>query len=72
MEWRENIFHNVTGSVNSERAHPSSPGICGAFVFSFSEPLQLRYGRGSGPGDSHKDLMVGLKLECKCPTPGQH
>ena len=29
------IFHDVTGSVNSKRAHPSSPGICGAFIYIF-------------------------------------
>ena len=68
----KNIFHNVTGSVNSKRAHPSSPGICGAFVCLFFFFQNHCNCPTVGAGDSYKDLTVGLKLVCKCPTPGQH
>ena len=43
--------------------YPSSPGICGAFVCLFvcffSEPLQLPYGRGWGPGIHTKTSRWG-------------
>ena len=68
----KNIFHNVTGSVNSKRAHPSSPGICGAFVCLFFFFQNHCNCPTVGAGDLYKDLTVGLKLVCKCPTPGQH
>ena len=66
----KNIFHNVTGSVNSKRAHPSSPGICGAFVcffFFFSEPLQLPYGRGRG---FIQRPHGGAEISVQMPDPG--
>ena len=63
----KNIFHDVTGSFNSKRAHPSSPGICGAFVIFFLEPLQLPYGRGRG---FIQRPHGGAEISVQMPHPG--
>ena len=63
----KNIFHDVTGSFNSKRAHPSSPGICGAFVIFFLEPLQLLYGSGRG---FIQRPHGGAEISVQMPHPG--
>ena len=47
QERKVSIWKEMQGRIMEWHGnYPSSPGICGAFVFFFSEPLQLLYGRG--------------------------
>ena len=48
-------------SWNDMEIIPPSREFAGRLYFFFSEPLQLPYDRGWGPGIHGKDLTVGLK-----------
>ena len=68
----KNIFHNVTGSVNSKRAHPSSPGICGAFVclfFFFQNHCNCPTVEAGGRGFIQRP-HGGAEISVQMPDPG--
>ena len=60
--------HSYYGSVNSKCAYPLPRHLSGICHFVF-EKQQMPHG---GARRSYIKSTVGLKLGCKCPTPGQH